>query len=91
MERECSRYELQPERVSAILQGDDPFSRETTKRNWWELLVAAGALGIFVWLAFVARRQAIAFNITWMIVLGAATLGLLAICGGLLWKRTRFS
>ena len=91
MERECTRYGLQPERVSAILQGDDPFSRETTKRSWWELLVAAGALGIFVWLAFSAKRQPIAFNIPWMIILSAATLGLLAISGGLLWKRTRFS
>lgn len=91
MERECRRYELQPERVSDILQGDDPFSREPIKRSWWELLVAAGALGIFVWLAFVAKRQAIDFNITWMIILSAATLGLLAICGGLLWKRTGFS
>ncbi|MDP9340384.1 MAG: GRP family sugar transporter, partial [Acidobacteriota bacterium] len=91
MERECSRYKLQPERVSAILQGDDPFSRETTRRSWWELLVAAGALGIFVWLAFAAKRQPIDFNIPWMIILSAATLGLLAISGGLLWKRTRFS
>jgi len=91
VERECTRYELEPERVSAILQGDDPFSRETTKRSWWELLVAAGALGIFVWLAFAAKRQPIALNITWMIILSAATLGLLAISGGLLWKRTRFS
>jgi drug/metabolite transporter (DMT)-like permease len=91
MERECRRYELQPERVSAILQGDDPVSRETSERSVWELLVAAGAMGIFVWLAFEARRQPISFNIFWMIVLSAATLGFLIVCGGMLWKRTRFS
>jgi hypothetical protein len=73
------------------LQGDDPFSRETPRRNWWEFLVAAGALAIFVRLAFVARRQPISFNISWMIILSVATLALLIFCGGLLWKRTRFS
>jgi drug/metabolite transporter (DMT)-like permease len=91
MERECRRYELQPERVSAILQGDDPVSRETSKRSVWELLVAAGALAIFVWLALEAKRQPIAFDIFWMVVLSAATLGFLIVCGGMLWKRTRFS
>jgi drug/metabolite transporter (DMT)-like permease len=91
MERECRRYELLPERVAAILQGDDPVSRESSKRSVWELLVAAGAMGIFVWLAFEARRQPISFNVFWMIVLSAATLGFLIVCGGMLWKRTRFS
>ena len=91
MERECRRYELQPERVSAILQGDDPVAREASKRSVWELLVAAVALGVFVWLAFEAKRQPIAFNIFWMIVLSVATLGFLIVCGGMLRKRTRFS
>ncbi|MDP9146671.1 MAG: EamA family transporter [Acidobacteriota bacterium] len=91
MQRECTRYGLQPDRVSAILQGDDPFSRETSKRNWWELLFAVVALAIFIRLAFRAQRQAIAFNVSWMIILSAATITFLVVCGGLLWKRTRFS
>ena len=91
MVRECDRYGLQPDRVAAILQGDDPFSRETPKRSWWELLVAAAALAIFVRLAFAAKRQPIALNISWMIILSLATLAFLIVCGGLLWKRTRFS
>jgi drug/metabolite transporter (DMT)-like permease len=91
MERECHRYKLQPDRVSAILQGDDPVSRESSKRSVWELLVAAGAIGIFVWLALEAKRQPIAFDIFWMVVLSLATLGFLVVSGSLLWKRTRFS
>lgn len=91
MQRECDRYGLQPERVAAILQGDDPFSRETSGRRWWELLIGAVALGIFVWLGSVARRQPIEFSVPWMIILSVATLALLVVCGGLLWKRTRFS
>lgn len=50
MERECHRYGLQPGRVAAILEGDDPVSRESPARSRWEWLVVAAALGIFVWL-----------------------------------------
>lgn len=91
MQRECQRYGLEPERVSAILQGDDPLSREPARRYAWEWLVSAVAVGLFVWLGFAAKRQPIAFSVTWMVVLSGATLALLAVCAGLLWKRTNFS
>ena len=92
MNRECGRYGLDPERVAAILQGDDPLARETTAgRRWWELLIVAGALAIFVWLASGAERQPIAVNLPWMAVLSVASLVFLVVCGFLLWKRTRFS
>ena len=92
MNRECSRYGLNPERVAAILQGDDPLAREiTTGRRWWELLIVAAALGIFLWLASVAELQPIPVSLPWMAVLSVASLVFLVLCGALLWKRTRFS
>ena len=92
MNRECSRYRLDPERTAAILQGDDPLAREmTTGRRWWELLIVAAALGIFLWLASVAELQPIAVSLPWMAVLSVASLVFLVLCGALLWKRTRFS
>ena len=91
MERECSRYGLEPGRVAAILRGDDPLAREKPRRRWWEFLIALGAAGMFVWLASGAERQPISVNFFWMSILIAATLVLLAACGTLLWKRTRFS
>jgi len=91
MERECSRYHLEPDRVAAILQGDDPLSREQSPRHWWEFLIGVGAAGMFVWLGSGARRQPLSVNLFWMTVLSAATLVLLVLCGTLLWKRTRFS
>jgi len=92
MNRECSRYRLDPERTAAILQGDDPLAREmTTGRRWWELLIVAAALGIFLWLASVAELQPIAVSLPWMAVLSVASLVFLVVCGALLWKRTRFS
>jgi len=91
MERECSRYHLDPDRVAAILQGDDPLAREQSPRRWWEFLVGVVAAGMFVWLGSGAQRQPLSVNVFWMAVLSAATLVFLVVCGTLLWKRTRFS
>jgi drug/metabolite transporter (DMT)-like permease len=90
MNRECSRYGMDPNRVAAILQGDDPLARETPARSNWELLVPAVAVGVFVWLAFGAERQPLAINLPWMTVLILASLVILLAGGALLWKRTRF-
>ena len=91
MERECSRYGLKPDRVAAIMRGEDPLAREKPARRWWELLVAAAAVGIFVWLALGAGRQPLSVNLPWMALLMGASLVFLLVCGVLLWKRTRFS
>lgn len=91
MDRECDRYGLDHQTVAAVLQGDDPLARETPRRHWWEALVVAAALGIFVWLAVGATRQPIAVNVLWIVVLSAATLVFLVVSGTLLWRRTRFS
>jgi drug/metabolite transporter (DMT)-like permease len=91
MDRECARYGLNRDRVAAVMQGEDPLDRETPSRGWWELIVVVGALGGFVWLAFGAERQPLAVDPFWLILLAAATLVFLVVCGTLLWKRTRFS
>ncbi len=91
VDRECTRYGLDRARVAAILQGDDPLSREKTPRRWWEFLVGVAAAGIFVWLGLGAERQPLPVNVYWMAILIAATLVFLVVCGALLWKRTRFS
>jgi drug/metabolite transporter (DMT)-like permease len=91
MERECSRYGLKSEHVAAILQGEDEGSRSQSQRHWWEGLVVAGAIAIFIWLGLGAQRQAISVNLSWMALLLVATLAFLLICGFILWRRTRFS
>jgi drug/metabolite transporter (DMT)-like permease len=91
VQRECDRYGLDPVRVGSILQGNDPLSDQKPKRHWWEALVVLAAIGVFIYLAEHATPQAIAVNTGWMVVLGAASMVLLVVCGLLLWKRTRFS
>jgi EamA-like transporter family len=76
--RECTRYGMDAARAEDILHGDDPISRTVAQtspsRNWWELLIAAAALGIFVWLAWFARWPNITFHVGWAIALSLLTL-----------------
>jgi len=91
VDRECIRYGLDSERVRSSLLGEDPLSRGKPVRHWWEFLIMAVAIAIFVWLGLGAEHQAVAVNLPWMTVLLVTTLVCLAACGLLLWKRTRFS
>jgi drug/metabolite transporter (DMT)-like permease len=90
MDRECARYGLNTARVLAAVEGGDPISGRRGRR-WWEVIVLAGAVAAFVWLAIGADRRPISANLGWMAVLSAATVLFLVIGGVLLWKRTRFS
>lgn len=91
MERECARYGMDPRQVAAVLEGADPYAGQGLKRHWWEAIVVAGAIGIFVWLGARSAHQDIAVSVPWMIAISLASLVLLFVCGTLLWKRTRFS
>ena len=91
MERECRRYNLEPERIAASVRGEESLPLPNTSRKWWEFVIVAAAAAAFVWLAAGARRQPIAMNFTWMMVLFGVTVCFLVVSGLLLWKRTRFS
>jgi drug/metabolite transporter (DMT)-like permease len=91
MERECDRYGLDRERVALTVKGEDPLATGKMQRRWWEFVVAAAAVGLFVWLAAGAEAQPIAASLPWMAVLIVAALGFLIVCGLFLWRRTRFS
>jgi drug/metabolite transporter (DMT)-like permease len=91
MQRECSRYGLDPARVSTILQGDDPLARQKPQRRWWEALIPLCSLAVMVWLGFSIQRPNAELNLPWMLCLLAATVCTLFFSGLLLWRRTRFS
>jgi drug/metabolite transporter (DMT)-like permease len=91
MERECDRYGLDRERVALTVKGEDPLATGKMQRRWWEFVVAAAAVGLFVWLAAGAEAQPIAASLPWMTVLIVAALAFLIVCGLFLWRRTRVS
>jgi drug/metabolite transporter (DMT)-like permease len=91
MNREITRYALNPEQVAAVVRGDDPLAGQPHQRRWWEVLVMCAAVGVFVWLAAGTKAQHIAVSVPWIIVLVIGTILPLGVCGTLLWRRTRFS
>jgi len=95
VERECVRYGMDAIRTENILHGDDPISRSIaekgSKRNWWELLIVAAALAMFVSLGSFARWPDITFHAGWAVALSLLTLFFLTVGGVQLWKHTRFS
>lgn len=91
MERECTRYGLDSERVAKVVEGEDAHDGLPAKRNWWELLMFGGALALFIYLGSYAQMPDLAIDGAWMVVIMLASLVLLAIGGIALWRRTRFS
>ncbi len=91
MDRECDRYGLDNQAVTAVVAGDDPHAGKAHQRKWWEILIMCCAVGVFVWLALGTRAQQISISLPWTLVLIAGTLIPLFVCGTLLWRRTRFS
>ena len=91
MERECARYGLDRERVAAAVMGSDSSRGPRSPRHWWELLIVAAAISVFVWLGIHAERPSIHVDTSWLLVIAAASLALLAGAVAVLWKRTRFA
>jgi glucose uptake protein GlcU len=91
MARESGRYGLNLRELEAAQAGDDPLARRISARRGWDILIVAGALAIFVGLAWSAERPPMAMDLRWAVALLFPTLGALAACGWMLWKRTRFS
>ena len=91
MTRECSATAWTPDRVAAAVAGDDPLSAGKAGRRWWEYLVAAAAVGIFVWLASLAARPSLRFDAAWGAALTVLTVLCIVVGGVVLYRRTRFS
>ncbi len=82
-EREHLRYGVDP-------AGSGP-AEERQGRRWLDLAVCAAATAIFIWLAFAAKRQPIRIDTLWAGLIVIASMGLLGLVGGMLWRRTRFN
>lgn len=91
MERECQRYGLRIEELTAAQAGEDPLAEKAGARRIWDVPILLGAVGIFVWLAIGTERPPIAMNLGWVVALLIPSLLLLGASGWLLWKRTKFS
>jgi glucose uptake protein GlcU len=88
--RECARYDLDYDRVVRIYGGEAPTTAPE-RRAWWDYVILAAAVGVFIWLGVNAQVPALAMNFSWVGVLTALLLASAAAGSWLLWKSTNFS
>jgi glucose uptake protein GlcU len=88
--RECARYDLDYDRVMQASTGGIP-TIDSSRRAWWDYVILACALGVFVWLGLNARVPALAMNLTWVGVLTAILVLTAAGCVWALWRSNRSS
>ena len=95
--RECRRYGLDLNHVLAaqagIPQATDAqaCSAQRDRRRWWDYLIVALAVGVFVWLGLQARIPTLPMNFTWLTLLVAVLTASALAAGYGLWKANRFS
>jgi glucose uptake protein GlcU len=87
---ECERYQLDYDHVLAEFSGQESGG-EQANRGWWDYLIIACAVGIFVWLGSRASVPPIAMNFSWLAVLVVFLIASIGACTWVLWKRTGFS
>jgi glucose uptake protein GlcU len=88
--RECNRYNLDYHRALMAQSGLEDESRAASKKRWWDYLIVAMAIGLFVWLAKGTTLPPLAMNLSWAAILCLILAVLLLRAGWTLWKRTRF-
>jgi glucose uptake protein GlcU len=88
--RECSRYDLDYDRVLGAYNGS-ALSDHDAHRSWWDYAIVAAAVGVFVYLGVNARVPALKMDFTWLGLLVIVLVASAASCAWGLWKATRFS
>lgn len=87
--RECHRYGLDYRRVLRAYRGEG--AADGGQRAWWDYVIVAASVGVFIWFGVNARVPALDMNLFWVGVLSAVGVLTAAICGWRLWKTTGFS
>jgi len=88
--RECARYDLDYDRVMKSYAGQSP-AMAVERRAWWDYVILACAVGVFIWLGRNAEVPALSMNLAWVAALTAILLASAGAGGWLLWKSTKFS
>jgi hypothetical protein len=90
--RECKRYSLDANKVLAANKaGGEANDGTSLQRSWWDYLILAATLGVFVLLGIQAQRPALGLDLFWVAVLSVILLGSAIIGGRALWRFNRFS
>src|ERR1700732_1052297 len=88
--RESQRYNIESDYVEARMDGRQSVNEAKPSRTAIDWLLVAAATAIFAYFGATARLPQIAINWPPALILSAATLTLLLICGVILHRTTRF-
>ena len=88
--RESQRYGIASEYVEARMQGLQVAGESKPPRRLLDWILVAVATAVFAVFATMARAPGMPFHWTPAVLLIVATLLLLMVCGGALWRTTRF-
>lgn len=89
LRRECDRYGLDYDDALKAQYGEGATA--SGKRRWWDWVIVAIAVSLFVWLAADAVVPPLAMNWEWAVVLCVMLLATLTAGCWALWTRTRFN
>jgi glucose uptake protein GlcU len=89
-QRESQRYNVSADYVEARMDGRQAAGELRSSRSALDWLLVAVATGVFAVFATMARAPRLSFHWGPAVVLSAATLILLLVCGLTLWRTTRF-
>jgi drug/metabolite transporter (DMT)-like permease len=87
--RECARYELDYDRISQ-LHASSSDSTRPEGRTWWDYVIIAAAIAVFIWLGVNAQVPTLSMNFTWIAILSAVLVISASVSSWVLWKATRF-
>ncbi len=88
--REGTRYGVAADYVEARMNGRASAGEVAGGRRWWDFVLLAAATGVFVFFGTMARVPAMALRWGPALILSLVSLGMLAGCGVLIWRTTRF-
>jgi hypothetical protein len=91
VERECSRYSLDLAQTLGVQDSPESDSGGGRARPWWDFAIPIAAVGVFAWFAFGVRIPRLTIQIPFALGLIAVLVAVLAVCGWILWKKTRFA
>jgi glucose uptake protein GlcU len=88
--REGVRYGVAADFVEARMDGRTSADEVAPTRRWWDWLLLAAATGVFVIFGAMARVPRMALRWGPAAVLSVVSVGMLVICGLVIWRTTKF-
>ncbi|HTW46770.1 MAG TPA: GRP family sugar transporter [Acidobacteriaceae bacterium] len=91
VQRECSRYGLEPEQTLRLQAGMDGSAERVPRRRWWDYAITVAAIGVFAWAAAWVRVPRVALHASYAVALTVILFAVLGFGGWMLWKKTGFA